>query len=344
MMATDIYIVNELLAYVFHRYNSDTYDAIQSAILDFYCEEDITEAKTVFHAHYENVIGQRIGRQNRGNKSLKEKEVTDILEAMKKLDESGPQRPVKFVAINLTNIPSTQQPASLSVSSRNSAPDDMGNRLTALEVQVAELVAAKMSMADVARQSYKMNCAPVQPDHQLQVQSQRPAIVPYQPGNINVGPKQVPQGKPLPFVQHGSNQQEIRVPQQPASRIGGESSKQLDDGSWRVKQRRNTKYGKRKDDNITLKANPRRHEFVVSNTPKGCAPETVKEYITDNGVTVIDIRRLSNEEWDTQSFHVSVSYGDKVKVENLDFWPEDIGYRLFFKKRRTTEIKHGSTN
>ena len=156
MMATDIYIVNELLAYVSHRYNSDKYDAIQSAILDFYCEEDITEAKTVFHAHYENVIGQRIGRQNRGNKSLKEKEVADILEAMKKLDESGPLRPVKFVAINLTNIPPTQQPASLPVS----APDDVGNRLTALEAQVAELVATKMSMADVARQSYKINSAP----------------------------------------------------------------------------------------------------------------------------------------------------------------------------------------
>ena len=175
------------------------------------------------------------------------------------------------------------------------------------------------------------------------MQVQRLATVPRQTGNINVSPEQIPQGKPLPFVQHGSNQQEIRVPQQPPSRMGGESSK-FGDGSWRVKQRKNTKYGKRKDDNITLKANPRRHEFVVSNTPKGCAPETVKEYITDNGVNVMDIRRLSKEEWDTQSFHVSVSYGDKVKVADLDFWPEDIGYRLFFKKRRTPEINNGSTN
>ena len=37
----------------------------------------------MLHHHYEDVIGLRPARQNRGTKSIKEKDVTDILDAIK---------------------------------------------------------------------------------------------------------------------------------------------------------------------------------------------------------------------------------------------------------------------
>ena len=103
---TDNYIVNELLAYAFHRYSGDTADDIRDVIYRFYGEEDVSIAKNVIYKYYEEVIGPRPARQNRGVKTLKEKEVEDIMDAMKKIDESGNGRRVKFVALNLTNLPS----------------------------------------------------------------------------------------------------------------------------------------------------------------------------------------------------------------------------------------------
>ena len=47
---------------------------------------------TLQFQHYVDVVRPKPSRQNRGNRSLKEKEIGDIMEVMKKLDESGPTR------------------------------------------------------------------------------------------------------------------------------------------------------------------------------------------------------------------------------------------------------------
>ena len=69
----------------------------------------------------------------------------------------------------------------------------------------------------------------------------------------------------------------------------------------------------------------------------------MKSYIVDNGVVVLDIKRLSQEEWDTQSFYISVRYDDLSEVSDAEFWPEHIGYRRYYKKRRTVDDNGGTT-
>ena len=54
---------------------------------------------------------------------------------------------------------------------------------------------------------------------------------------------------------------------------------------------------------------------------------------SDNGVHVLDIRGLSKEEWNNQSFCVMVLHVKEPTVSDPEFWPEDIGYRRFFKKK-----------
>ena len=66
---TDNYIVNELLAYAFHRYSADTADDIRDVIYRFYGEEDVSIAKNTIYEHYEEVIIPRPTRQNRGVKT-----------------------------------------------------------------------------------------------------------------------------------------------------------------------------------------------------------------------------------------------------------------------------------
>ena len=46
MMANISLVDNELLAYVFHKYNSDHIEAIQSDVSRFYCDDDVSEANT----------------------------------------------------------------------------------------------------------------------------------------------------------------------------------------------------------------------------------------------------------------------------------------------------------
>ena len=148
-MANISSVVNVLLAYVFHKYNSDHIEAIQSDVSRFYCDDDVSEAKTQLFQHYADVVGLKPSRQKRGNRSLKEKGAGDLIEAMKKVDESGPARPVIFVAVNLTNLPSIMLPTALSTSNNQTINDydNVRHRLTILEMQMAEMIATKMSSA-----------------------------------------------------------------------------------------------------------------------------------------------------------------------------------------------------
>ena len=174
----DSFIVNELLAFTFHKYNSDTHTAIQNTLLTFYCDDDISEAKTMLHYHYEDVIGLRPARQNRGTKSIKEKDVTDILDAIKKLDETNTVRNVKFMALNLSNLPPLMTMAT------DSDNDNLCIRLSLLEAQMLKFISTRSTsaMATVPPPPLERHAPPMSRSHQRTQRS----------------------GDPLPFVDHAS--------------------------------------------------------------------------------------------------------------------------------------------
>ena len=76
--------------------SADTADDIRDVIYQFYGEEDVSIAKNAIYKHYEEVIGPRPARQNRGVKTLKEREVEGIMDATRKLT-----RVVMIVGSNL---------------------------------------------------------------------------------------------------------------------------------------------------------------------------------------------------------------------------------------------------
>ena len=123
---------------------------LETIICNFYGEEDVSEAKTLIHQYYETVIGPRPGRQNRGTKTLKEKEVSDILDAMKKLDESGPQRPVIFVAIHLINLPPVSPKHQISTTIQMNLAHNVSN----LETQVSELMAGQQQLMEMMKTAH----------------------------------------------------------------------------------------------------------------------------------------------------------------------------------------------
>ena len=82
-----------------------------------------------------------------------------------------------------------------------------------------------------------------------------------------------------------------------------------------------------------------RHEFVVFNIPRRTEVDIVKQYIASNNVDVMDIVRLFKDDWSNQYFRVCGSYDHIEKVKVSDFWPENIGYRPFYRNRNSNNNK-----
>ena len=252
------------------------------------------------------------------------------MEAMKKLDESGPARPVIFVAVNLTNLPSIMRPTELSTSNNRTINDDdnVRHRLTMLEMQMAEMLAAKTPSASspAPREITTLGKPPASSEPSLQGawsrarQSSQQAYHFIQQSTVQQRPAQLPTSQ-FEVLRHST------AGSPPASLCGSE---------WQTVQRkkvRDAKYGRRKDGEHPFKAIPCRHDFVVFIVPQDCSVDTIKSYISDNGVHVLDIRRLSKEEWNNQSLCVMVLHANEPTVSDPELWPEYIGYRRFFKKR-----------
>ena len=101
-------------------------------------------------------------------------------------------------------------------------------------------------------------------------------------------------------------------------------------------------YGTKKSEG--LRAPPRGYDCVVFNvTTKDM--EEVRTWMSNSGVEVMDIELLSKDDSDrpTHMFRVKVHViKDKNTVLNSGFWPECVGCRhYFYKKKMNTNKKPG---
>ena len=71
--------------------------------------------------------------------------------------------------------------------------------------------------------------------------------------------------------------------------------------------------------------------------------EDVKKWMTDNSVDVMDIVPLSKDDSDVHMYKVKVHYKYKDTVLSCNFWPEFVGCRHYFYKRRV-DISNKNTN
>ena len=106
----------------------------------------------------------------------------------------------------------------------------------------------------------------------------------------------------------------------------------MEDG--RLSRRGKAVYGKKQSE--ALKAPPRRYELVVFNVTRDHDVDSVKSYITSDGVDVLNIKTLpTNSEFnDCLMFKVDVHYKDRETVLDSDFWPENVGCREFYKRSK----------
>ena len=107
------------------------------------------------------------------------------------------------------------------------------------------------------------------------------------------------------------------------------------------RRRHKAVFGSGSVDRTTLTASKRSIDLFVFNAETHITVDNLRQYINDTsaeigrgGTVMGDIKKISKEEARTNSFVVSVSEEDSARLLNSDFWPEGIGIRRFWPKRR----------
>ena len=126
--------MNELLAYMFCYYNSDHPEDLKMPVNKFYTSDAVIVAKKLLWQHYGDSLPSKVNRTSRGTKTPKQKNLEDILEGIKVLDETVDTLPVQFCAINLNNLPAKCAPED---------PSDIRIRISTLESQMTERLSFK---------------------------------------------------------------------------------------------------------------------------------------------------------------------------------------------------------
>ena len=97
-------ILNELLAYLSHYYDSCNFDSLKTAILDGFLPQEITEARNILWENCGEYLHQYKDKRSSQNRSALEAQVNDILEGFRTLDRTQCSVPI-FAATNLDRLP-----------------------------------------------------------------------------------------------------------------------------------------------------------------------------------------------------------------------------------------------
>ena len=101
-------------------------------------------------------------------------------------------------------------------------------------------------------------------------------------------------------------------------------------------------YGTKSSD--AIKSAPRRLELFVFNVDASIDDEHLREFIASEHVDVLELERMSKEEAWTQSFRVLVTAPNPRCTLDNDFWPHGIGCRQYYRKRPNTRNTPDDTN
>lgn len=302
------FVRNELLAYVFDKLNVNNESDIDQVVYKFYNEDAVKNAKNELWEHYGKKLPRREDRKNT-KESAKEKEIRDILSAVKTIDEEYSDKdelPVTFAAVKFCNIPSE----------RFAADCDVRDRLKLLESRVGDLESRPQPAADM-RQG---------PDTPNQVQQQT--------GN---------NGTTRPTGHHGAGVNNIaggaRAVDPPTGGRGGGGRDGGGQGGRRWETASTVNYRRAKvvcgeNEDETIKPGLVKQDLFVFRVLKSTDDDAVSDYIKrQNNVDFVSCELLAHKDSASKSYHVVLHTMDKDIAMAPGFWPKGVRVREYFKKR-----------
>lgn len=325
---------NELLCFAMnHSMRFDNLE-VKNALLEFYGEEAVSDAKQLLWDHYKDDLPPFEKRINRG-RSIKEKEVEDILKAITELHTryASSAMPVAFVALDMRRLPA-YSPGQLN-------PFFLLDRVMTLERQVVKLteMVSSSSVYHDPNSSYAEACKATQgpQPHFPLLPSGKRNTASNVPSNGSVRGSQ----QKAPVVLSASAQQLPRDERERGDTETMNPHGSEDDGFTLVKrpsrrkQRPKAVFGK-KQGNCDIKAGRRRAEFFVFRVHKDVTVDQLKKYVSDNSsLAAVEVESKSRENAASHCYRLVVEgYEDLFVLLREDFWPEGVGCRRFYKRKQ----------
>ena len=101
---SESFFVNELLCYVFWHFNNSTFDGLKKVLVNFFHPDEVSQAKKLLWEKCSNLLNPIENRRGSAARSQQIAEIIDILNAVKKIDQTQSECPA-FVSKNLDRIP-----------------------------------------------------------------------------------------------------------------------------------------------------------------------------------------------------------------------------------------------
>lgn len=301
-----VLVINEVLTYLFNRFEIDDAADIKGTINRYYGPEAIAAARDLLLEKYDAILQPPNERVHRSQQSLKEKHIEDIYNGVKVVQKkhSGDQvLPVTFVAVNLSNLPTSARETDALLMTR----------IKMLETQMAE----SCSIREFQQLESRVNRMSVQPPKHIAAPSVTQGASDGMLYSVKAANSNVANAGGIIAGNNG---------------FGKQTNDDDPDRPWTVKtnKRPKTVYGTK--EGCSVKSGPRRHAIFIFRLHSDVTEDEIKSYVeteSKSSASVIEIQCKSKPESWTKCYRLLIQCPDVDVVLDKDFWGDGIGVRPY---------------
>ena len=332
-----VIIVNELLCYVSNYIMKSSLGQLKLALLSFYSEEAVNEAKrSILDTAKEmklNVGEAGQTRQRSATRSAKEAEIDDILKIFNDVAKF-PGRMVSFYAQDVTKLP----PA---------APEEGGCLMSLFELmasQKRDMMQMQKSMADLQVQ-VSQNTTKLEESRKKTYSG----VITGQPRGSTSRESSVPRSNTgmqrsrrfeetapninINMLKEAINQ--VSSPAEEGFQVSKGNGKRMNKGANKgIKTGAAEKSG-------TLFSGPEKIHVQLTNVSPQITEDRIKNFIEEKGddeLKLITIKDTTTEGWETKRFLLTFGSDSKEKVLDNTFWPQGIYFKQWFVRNVQSKV------
>ena len=327
-------VIDGLLCYVSTYLSRSSAIQLKLAVLGFYGEEAIKEARGKLYTAVDGIVEyDDTARQNSVTRSAKEVELDDILEVFKRIDQLQ-EHDLKFYVGDITKLPPAAPEAGGTVMSLLESMAKMQNTLIQLEQSVCSI------RTDVNAQAEDIQ----------QVKGDLKGIPPRSSyaSTLAKDPKRSSKAAPA-----GPGIDAAIVSKAIDDVIKNDQQDSEDDGFIKVgskKSKKNMMDRRQRSAAGTavttgrVMAGPESFQVQLTNVHPSIVVDDIQGFITDkdSSIKALDIRDMSSDGWETKRFVVSFDSEITDTVMKNDFWPARIYYKRWYPPRQNKPKSTGA--
>ena len=362
------FVIDELLTYcAYHRHNSSS-KAILETVVGFYLPTEIATSKKLLWDYCGSHLEAYVQHKRSLNREAHVANADDIVKALVKLDKEGYPIP-SFAAAKLDRVPRFG-PEELDLTSLVMRVKELERQMQNVDSKIAKQNETVETLLDVQVQTSgyaavakrAVNPGGARGHTVAREHAKSPTLT--APARVeDRGKTNVQSGHPhkeatpaIVFHNRGADNQSVsgKPPANTEQNANGDNSSgdtfsyQRDQKRKMARQNRprknNAVFGKATASATQFTGAARTREIFGFNLIPETNENVLKSFFETLNVPVHELVCMSNVDARTKSFRVKVSLSDVEKVMDPEIWPESVGLRMFFRKRKVNTQAVNNTN